>query len=235
MIAAGNYGVVTVDASPNTMNTYNDIYEKTPADLCLLPAIIPEVLPDSKFVITLRNPIKMLYSAFLFSCDIHMKRHMGSNSPDIFHERILTKLKQFEKCLKCSSLEWCARNITYDIFSHELPCGRTRISLAMYYIHIRKWLSVASRDRFLFLTMEEVIKNTEAVREKLWEFMGYTDEYKGVKPSTCKRMRNRNYYQNDPQLKMRNDTKMILKNFFQPYNRMLAELLGDKKFLWEDS
>jgi len=65
--------------------------------------------------------------------------------------------------------------------------------------------------------------------------MGYTDEYKGVKPSTCKRMRNRNYYQNDPQLKMRNNTEMILKNFFQPYNRMLAELLGDKKFLWEDS
>ena len=40
MIAAGNYGVVTVDASPNTMYTYNDIYEKTPADLCLLPAIM---------------------------------------------------------------------------------------------------------------------------------------------------------------------------------------------------
>jgi len=236
MIADGNYDVVTVDGSPNTMNTYNDIYEKTPADLCLLPAIIPEVLPNSKFVVTLRNPTTMLYSGYLWSCKIHMKRkHMGSNSPDIFHERILTKLKQFEQCRKHSSLEWCARNITYDIYSHELPCGRTRISLAMYYVHIRKWLSVTSRDRFLFLTTEEVKKNTEALRKKLWEFVGYTGEYKWPKASACKGMRNINSYQSDPQLKMRNDTEMILKNFFQPYNRMLAELLGDKKFLFEES
>jgi len=236
MIAGGNHDVVTIDASANTLNTYNDIYEKTPADLCLLPAIIPEVLPDSKFVITLRNPTTMLYSAFLYSCKIHMKGRMGSNSPDIFHERILTKLKQFEQCRKHSSLEWCARNITYDIYSHELPCGRTRISLAMYYIHIRKWLSGASQNRFLFLTMEEVINNTEALRKKLWEFIGYTGEYKWVKASSaCRRLRNINYYHSDPQLKMRSDTEMILKNFFQPYNLMLAELLGDKKFLWEDS
>ena len=235
MIAGGNYGVVTVDASPNTMNTYNDIYEKTPADLCLLPAIIPEVLLDSKFVVTLRNPTTMLYSEFLFSCKIHMKKRMGSNSPDIFHERIVTKLKQFEHCQKHFSLEWCARNITYDIFSRELPCGRTRISLGMYYVHIRKWLSVSLRDRFLFLTTEEVIKNTEALRKKLWEFMGYNGEYKWVGASACKRMHNTNRYQSDPQLKMRKDTEMILKKFFQPYNRMLAELLGDKKFLWEDS
>jgi len=232
MIAEGNYGVVTIDGSANTLKTY---YENSHANLCLLPAIIPEVLPDSKFVITLRNPTTLLYSAFLWSCKIHMKGHMGSNSPDIFHERILTKLKQFEQCRKHSSLEWCALNITYDIYSHELPCGRTTISLAMYYIHIRKWLSVTSRDRFLFLTMEEVIKNTEALRKKLWEFMGYNGEYKPVKASSCTQMRNKNHYQSDPRLKMRNDTEMILKNFFQPYNQMLAELLGDKKFLWEDS
>jgi len=83
--------------------------------------------------------------------------------------------------------------------------------------------------------MEEVVNNTEAVRKTLWEFMGYSGEYKQVGASACKGMRNTQRYRSDRQLKMRKDTEMILKNFFQPYNRMLAELLGDEKFLWEDS
>ena len=157
---------------------------------------------------------------------------MGSNSPDTFHERIVTKLEQ---CLKHSSPEWCVLNITYDIYSRELPCGDTRISMAMYYIHIRRWLSGASQERFLFLTMEEVAKNTEAVGKKLWDFMGYPGEFKGVSESSCQGKYNRNRHWNDSRLKMRKDTELILRDFLRPYNQMLAELLGDNKFLWEDS
>ena len=83
--------------------------------------------------------------------------------------------------------------------------------------------------------MEEVSSNTEAVGKKLWEFIGHPSEFKGVNVDACKGIYNANRHQNDPRLKMRNDTKVILKNFFKPYNQMLAELLGDKKFLWEDS
>lgn len=65
--------------------------------------------------------------------------------------------------------------------------------------------------------------------------MGYPGEFKGVKASACKGKYNRNRHWNDFQLKMRKDTEEILKNFFWPYNQMLAELLDDKKFLCEDS
>ena len=40
-------------------------------------------------------------------------------------------------------------------------------------------------------------------------------------------------YKHDPRLQMREDTRQILEEFFQPYNQMLAELLGDDKFLWK--
>ena len=40
-------------------------------------------------------------------------------------------------------------------------------------------------------------------------------------------------YKHDPRLKMREDTKQILEEFLQPYNKMLADLLGDDKFLWK--
>jgi hypothetical protein len=42
-------------------------------------------------------------------------------------------------------------------------------------------------------------------------------------------------YKNDPRLAMRNDTREILRSFFRPYNQMLADLLGDRKFLWNQA
>ena len=83
--------------------------------------------------------------------------------------------------------------------------------------------------------MEEVAKNTEAVGKKLWDFMGYPGEFKGVSEYSCQGKYNRNRHWNDSRLKMRKDTELILRNFLRPYNQMLAELLGDNKFLWEDS
>jgi len=56
-----------------------------------------------------------------------------------------------------------------------------------------------------FLPKRWLTINTEAVRKKLWEFMGYSGEYKWVGASACKRMHNTNSYQSDPQLKMRKD------------------------------
>jgi len=39
-------------------------------------------------------------------------------------------------------------------------------------------------------------------------------------------------YHHNPQLVMRNDTKELLLHFLKPYNKKLAELVGDQKFLW---
>ena len=66
MIAAGNHNVVTVDGSPNYFHIFLMYYKgEPPVSYCLLPAILPEVLPNSKFVITLRNPVTMIYADFL--------------------------------------------------------------------------------------------------------------------------------------------------------------------------
>ena len=81
MIAEGNHGVVTVDGSPNIIDNYNGFYECTPVNLCLLPAIIPEILPDSKFDVALRIPVTMIYTTFLYTCQ---GQCMGSNSSDRF-------------------------------------------------------------------------------------------------------------------------------------------------------
>ena len=39
-------------------------------------------------------------------------------------------------------------------------------------------------------------------------------------------------YHKNPSLQMRTDTRSILRKFFAPFNKMLSELLGDSKFLF---
>ena len=38
----------------------------------------------------------------------------------------------------------------------------------------------------------------------------------------------------DPCMALLNETKLLLGNFFQPYNHQLASLLQDTRFLWYD-
>ena len=35
--------------------------------------------------------------------------------------------------------------------------------------------------------------------------------------------------------KMLAETQILLKKFYRPYNEKLADLLGDKKYLWQDN
>ena len=238
LIESGQYDTITIDSSPNIMFDWLRYYKnEPPITYCQMPAIIPEVLPDSKFIVTMRNPVKMMYSAFWFSCttnNITVPEHTRLRGPSIFHERVVIKLRQFRRCLQRYSLEWCVVNITYNLFSPELSCGRTRIEMGLYYVHVHKWLSVVPRERFMFLTLEETSQNKEAIGRSLWEFIGIPGEYKGVQPFEAdKNEQDTIDYRNDPRLQMRKDTEQILNDFFQPYNQKLADLLGDPKFLWE--
>lgn len=111
--------------------------------------------------------------------------------------------------------------------------------MSLYYIHIQKWLSVISRDSFVFLTMEELSTDINLVEKKLLALLGldYPSKLnlKEGHVSACSgRTNSQSDYSDNPQLRMRKDTQEILTDFFRPYNQKLADLLGDDKFLWEN-
>ena len=209
---------------------------------CLLPSVIPEILPKAKFIVVMREPLSMLYSLFWFSCTLRRpvpSRETQLKGPDIFHERIVARVRHFKSCLTVFPLAKCiAESSTIREPFHPLMprCGKTLIFRAIYYIHIQKWLSVIPRERFLFLTLEELSNNLDQTADMVWKFIG-------VKPfainhhNKCggKNKQKKVDYKNDPHLAMRNDTREIMESFFQPYNKKLAELLGDRKFLWNQT
>ena len=46
-----------------------------------------------------------------------------------------------------------------------------RVHVGVYFAHIRRWLSVVSRDQFLFLKFEELVKNPSQGALSLLKFL----------------------------------------------------------------
>ena len=234
---------LTIDGSTNMMAGWpRFLNEPSATNYCLIPAVMTEVLPDSKYVVIMRNPVDRLYSAFWYSCHMYkgnVTTILHQNGPDIFHERIMTRLEQFTKCIRTFPTAVCLKFKETSNSSDLLTCGRTQLEVSLYYIHIQKWLSVISRDSFVFLTMEELSTDINLVEKKLLALLGLDYPSKlnleeGHVLACSGRTNSQSDYSDNPQLRMRKDTQEILTDFFRPYNQKLADLLGDDKFLWEN-
>ena len=182
--------------------------------------------------------------------------------PDLFHDRITTKIDHFNDCMRdidapdiehtcflsdpsygscirerLHLINRCVDEITYDIFSPELPnCGKTRVERGLYYVHVRKWLSVVAREKFYFVTLEEIGENPQKAADEMLQFVdapSHSDSGRAQSSfSTCAKENSQKKidYKNRKELHMREDTKELLKIFFRPFNELLADLLGDSKY-----
>ncbi len=161
-------------------------------------------------------------------------------STNTIHDKIVKKISDIKSCIEVFPLAKCLveSSPTSELLTNAVPQDHGVVSIyeSVYYIHIQKWLSVVPRERFLFLTLEELSTNLERTTNDIWIFLGvnYLDNIKVMKYFVDTNKQTIIDYQHDPDLAMRNDTKELLRDFLHPYNRMLAELLGDRKFLWGD-
>ena len=268
--SSGHSPIMLMDASPNIFFKWPKFKQDEPdlTNYCLIPSILPKLLPHSKYLVIMRNPIKMMYSAFWFSCTtIQGKLPMSVQlkGPHLFHNRAKQKIIAFNHCMRDNSvpqlnstcsleseeaysrcimgrlhlLDRCVARVTFNNFSPELAdCGRTRIAMGIYYAHIRKWLQVVSEDRFLFLTLEDLVKDTKSVMISVLRFLGLSRD-KSQFDNIAKRIQfscdtnSQNFvnYVNDPRLSMRKDTGRMLNIFFHPFNQLLGGLIN-RTSLW---
>ena len=238
-----NPNVRVLDASPSLLFKWPTFPNQSrDVNICLLPSVIAEFLPKARFLVIIREPVVLLYSAFLFSCTRHnqsVSLETQLKLPNIFHERVTEKIRIFDSCVAEYPLAKCAMPDFEEAFWEDLPgCGRTRLEMGLYHVHIQKWLSVVPRERFLFVTLDELSDNLDEVASQTWSFLNVSDfrDYRAVMAKEARLTNSQQTvnYRDNPRLAMRNDTRDLLLNFFRPYNQMLADLLGDRKFLWED-
>ena len=271
-IRKGNKKLILMDGNPNLIFISPHFLKDRDSleNNCLLPALLPHLLPKAIYIVVMRNPIKMLYSAFWFSCTCchpMLTRATQIKGPNLFHDRVTTKINKFNDCMRdeevpaishpCSLtdsnygqcirerlhlIDRCVEDITYDLYSPELSnCGKSRIERGLYYVHIRKWLSVVPREKFFFVTLEEISSDPQRVAEEMLHAIDdatwlshLASTAKSAFDSCAKENTQKTIdYKNRKELNMRKDTEELLQLFFEPFNILLADLLGDSKYTWK--
>lgn len=99
-----------IDGCPSTVIEWPRFNDSEPklANYCLLPSALPELFPQSKYLMIMREPISMMYSAFWWSftaapkkSDILSKRVINDHSqgPLVFHLHAGQKIIKFLNCI----------------------------------------------------------------------------------------------------------------------------------------
>ena len=173
-----------------------------------------------------------------------------ATSPVDFHNGVINGINWWQSCMqeglplgecmytnpKLSSYK--PVNCTW----HSRATGSARKSI--YYLFLKEWLSVFPREQFLFLKFEDYIaEEVDTINKVVFSFLDLPqlDEDGKSKMAKVERQHivsfdnnsagnkiNHNY--REPMLEK---TRQLLRDFYRPYNKQLADLLNDKQFLWD--
>lgn len=233
--------------------SFNSYQYENEQDLCFIPSAVHSVLPDAKFVVIMRNPVKRLFSDFWYFCANKNHWHDGQNvpkvyidnAPQIFHNLTVMAINEHKKCLSDPTvnnealLEFtCLRKATLGYSDKGTrSCFPLRLGVGMYYYHIIKWFNVYPHKNFYFLRLEDMAEDAYGSVAKIWKFMGLSPiSREAFESELSKTVRNEMNWIKLPKFKdkfyMLPETAQLLKSFYEPINKKLAQLLRNNDYLW---
>jgi len=166
-----------------------------------VPARARALLPQARYVVLFRNPVRRAYSHYWHERDKGRER-LG------FEEAIAAeeaRLGDAERRLAAGTL---ARSEAHQHCSY-LARGR-------YVEQLERWFAVIPREQFLVLRFEDMVANPLATLNRTLGFLG-------LPPIDSVRLEARNTRRYEP---LAPATAERLDEYFQPYNRRLEALLG---------
>jgi len=211
-------------------------------NLCILPSLISRVVPSAKYIVLMRDPVSRLYSDFTYLCTSYLKAHRmetspeyAMQSPDTFHIGAEIEVQEFQKCLESLPLDVCTHYVIDskpNVSVAQPGCGRVRLGISLYYVHIAKWLRTIPKEKFLFLRTDDLTKDPYAILSRIWKFLELPSQPSAELQDILYSHTHSNLLS---QTRMKPQTQQMLQNFFETYNKKLAELLQDDRFLWQDT
>ncbi len=226
--------LITYDGSQSILWDSNFFYEGQ--DYCAMPAVFSRVMPNAKFIVVMRNPVTRLFSHFQYSCTLQQRKRppgFKENEATLFHSETIKYIETFRKCLKNMTVFECTNVGVFSriLNNQNFSCGKIlhKVAIGTYAIHIKKWLQFYPIENFLFLKMEDISEDPSGTMSQITQFLGI-DEVPREKAQAL--LGTKWNTQSTTPKPMDARTKSLLEQFYQPYNQELAEMLNDKRFLW---
>ena len=224
-----NVEALTIDGSTFTLFSHGPV-----EDFCVIPHIVSTLIPNAKFVVTLRAPWHRLYSELWWNTRASFKKYHGRYlyNHEYFHRCATAQIMWFTRCLRSLSITSCVMEVESLIplqYKWRERFCFNQLVIGMYYVHIQTWLKYFPRENFLILRYEDFKENPYMVLNETADFFGISRFEAG---SLKKVIDHPKLVQEYPPMELQ--TLEVLKKFYMPFNKALANFLNDDRFLWEN-
>lgn len=203
----------------------------------LTPHDLYPVIPKVKMIVLMRNPVSRLYSHY----NMWAPYRGFTVGPQDFHTRVEWSLYWWRNCTAILPVRNCLYGPPPEVQPVEFELSSWwqkdynhsgELRTGMYALLLRDWLEVFPREQFLFLSTEDYAADKlGTLNEQVYPFLNIP-RVEGKERQRIETMKNVFQQKYQPML---NETKRLLNDFYKPFNVKLAKLLGDDKWLWEDS
>ena len=176
------------------------------------PKNMKKILPNAKIILMLRNPVNRTISNYRIQ--VRKGKQKLSFEKALERESELYE-KEYEKFLKSDELE-------KDVDTTISYLARSR-----YVEALERFLSYYDKKQILFINSDEYYKNPIQEYNRILSFLGLPSHEPKI---TGKRGISPPGLYKDPEISQA--TKDSLKKYFEPYNKKLFNLIGEK-FDWD--
>jgi len=216
-----NKELVTGEASSNT---YTGVYTFVRGlavrknSNVTLAELIYEAQPYQRLIVIMREPVSRYYSAFHY---YRRRKNDQFEGPDKFHEKATQEISRWNECVEKLGTRACLKR--YD--PQQLIKG-------MYSEFVEAWTDVFPKENILFLRTEDYQAAPKEHLQAVCKFLGIRDlsEEEWSRLVAVQRAN----AQSTRYPRMLPETRIMLEEFYRPFNEKLAKLLGDDRFLWQD-
>ena len=234
--------VIMGDGTTNTftdsiywMDTPENAYSPQPE--ILIPHLVHHLNPQTKLILILRDPVERLYSAYNFFGNKSLyPTAVYTTTPEDFHERAKYNTRWLTQCFCALPRRHCLYDFPYrdrtglPKFYQRGPYGHSvhQTRMGLYSEYLKDWYSVFPAGQILVVTLEQFSANQTYVLDKIYRHL----ELQPLADSL-------HHTQNTPLnankqgfLPMLTETRVLLQEFYRPFNKKLAQMLGKDMFLW---
>lgn len=191
--------------------------------LYITPHYIHQIIPDVKLILMLRDPVERMYSDYLYF-------NNKNKSADDFHNAVSYAVEVYHNCSIKHGMRGCVYNLSV---ANRV---RVRLRVGLYSVYLQDWLKVFPRDQFFILRLEDYSENQLDYIKQIDKFLGLRELNQDEADEVTDQANYNSRKASDRELGgMHAMTRKTLQEFYRPFNEDLASILGDKRFLWQDS
>ena len=212
-------GEYTPDISPSKGSCNALIQGDFSATNAILPVdkikTLAQVFPNTKIIMLLRDPSDRAFSHYIM--DVRYGYIKGKLDQAGFHKAI----KKIIACLNSKK--------KIDVYRTNCP-GDWILTAGMYVEFLKNWFAIFPPESLLLLQFEEYKTHTvKLIQEQVLPFLGLHSLSSG-EIYTVQSLPVNNPTMAD--FEMDTATRIMLDDFYEPYNERLVQLLNDEKFGW---